>query len=49
MWGSDFAPVIPREGYRNAPVFTLEQMTFCSHADLELIFGRMALSVYKFL
>ncbi len=48
MWGSDFPPVSLREGYRNALRFTMEQMPFCSDEDLEWIFGRTALSVYKF-
>ena len=48
MWGSDFPPVSLREGYRNALRFTMEQMPFCSDEDLDWIFGRTALSVYKF-
>ena len=48
MWGSDFPPVSLREGYSNALRFTMEQMAFCSDEDLEWIFGRTALSVYKF-
>ena len=48
MWGSDFPPVSLREGYRNALRFTMEKMPFCSEADLEWIFGKTALSVFKF-
>ena len=48
MWGSDFPPVSLREGYRNALRFTMEQMPYCNDEDLEWIFGRTALSVYKF-
>jgi L-fuconolactonase len=48
MWGSDYPRVVLREGYRNALRFTMEQMAFCSHEDLEWIFGKTALSVWKF-
>jgi L-fuconolactonase len=48
MWGSDYPRVALREGYRNALRFTMEQMTFCSQADLEWIFGKTALSLWKF-
>lgn len=48
MWGSDFPPVSLREGFRNALRFTMEQMPYCSQEDKEWIFGKTALSVYRF-
>ena len=48
MWGSDFPPVSSREGYRNALDFPLENMAFRSEEDKEFIFGKTALSVWKF-
>lgn len=48
IWGSDWPRVILREGYRNALRFTMEQMTYCSQEDLEWIFGKTALSLWKF-
>ena len=47
-WGSDYPPVLMREGYRNALQFTMEQMPFCSKEELEWIFGKTALSVWNF-
>lgn len=48
MWGSDWPRVILREGYRNSLRFTMEQMRYCSQEDLEWIFGKTALSLWKF-
>ena len=48
MWGSDYPPVSLREGYRNALRFPMEHMPFCSQEDLEWIFGKTALSLWKF-
>ena len=48
MWGSDYPPVSLREGYRNALRFPMEHMPFCSREDLEWIFGKTALSLWKF-
>ena len=47
MWGSDYPRVIMREGYRNSLQFTMEQMSFCGREDLEWVFGKTALSVWK--
>ena len=48
MWGSDYPRVIMREGYRNSLEFTKEQMPFCSNEELEWVFGKTALSLWKF-
>jgi L-fuconolactonase len=48
MWGSDYPRVALREGYRNALQFTMEQMPFCRREDLEWIFGKTALSLWRF-
>jgi predicted TIM-barrel fold metal-dependent hydrolase len=48
MWGSDYPRVILREGYRNALRFPMEHMPFCSQEDMEWIFGKTALSLWKF-
>jgi len=48
IWGSDWPRVILREGYRNSLRFTMEQMPYCSQEDLEWIFGKTALSIWKF-
>jgi L-fuconolactonase len=48
MWGSDFPPVAGREGYRNALQWPMEHIPFRSEADKEWIFGRTALSLFKF-
>ncbi len=48
VWGSDYPPVSLREGYRNALRFPMEHMPFCSQADLEWIFGKTALTLWKF-
>ena len=48
MWGSDFPPVAGREGYRNALQWTMEHLAFRSEEDKEWIFGKTALSLFKF-
>lgn len=48
MWGSDFPPVAGREGYRNALQWPMEHIAFRSDADRHWIFGRTALSLFKF-
>jgi L-fuconolactonase len=48
MWGSDFPPVAGREGYRNALQWTMEHIPFRSDGDKEWIFGKTALSLFKF-
>ena len=48
MWGSDFPPVAGREGYRNALQWTMEHIPFRSDGDQEWIFGKTALSLFKF-
>ncbi len=49
MWGSDYPPVSSREGYGNALRFPMEQMHFLSQDDKEWVFGKSALSVWRFL
>jgi L-fuconolactonase len=44
MWGSDYPPVSAREGYGNALRLALDR--FVSTGDRELIFGKVALSVF---
>jgi L-fuconolactonase len=48
MWGSDFPPVAGREGYRNALRWTMEHIPFRNDTDKEWIFGKTALSLFKF-
>jgi L-fuconolactonase len=48
MWGSDFPPVAGREGYRNALQWPMEHIPFRDDADKEWIFGRTALSLFRF-
>ncbi len=48
MWGSDYPPSGRREGYRNALQFPLEHIPFRSDADREWVFGRTALSLWRF-
>jgi len=48
MWGSDFPPVSSREGYNNSLQFPLAYFSDLSQTDREWIFGRTALSVWKF-
>ncbi len=47
MWGSDYPPVSAREGYRNALRLTLDQFASKGEDDRELIFGKVALEVFK--
>jgi L-fuconolactonase len=48
MWGSDFPPVAGREGYRNALQWSMDHIPFHNDADKEWIFGKTALSLFKF-
>ena len=48
MWGSDFPPVAFREGYRNSLRFPMEHVSFRSDNDKEWVFGKTALSLWKF-
>ena len=48
MWGSDFPPVASREGYRNSLRFPMETVPFRSEDDKEWVFGKTALSLWKF-
>lgn len=48
MWGSDFPPVAAREGYRNALRWPMDHIPCRNDADKEWIFGKTALSVFKF-
>ena len=48
MWGSDFPPVAGREGYRNALQWPMEHIPFRNDADREWVFGRTALSLFRF-
>ncbi|MBI4308282.1 MAG: amidohydrolase [Chloroflexi bacterium] len=48
MWGSDWPPVVMREGYRNALQFTMERFPAKSAKDKEWVFGKTALSLFKF-
>ena len=48
MWGSDFPPVSQREGYRNALRWPMEHVAFRSEDDKEWVFGKTAMSLWKF-
>jgi len=48
MWGSDFPPVASREGYGNALRWTMEQFPFRSEDDRTWVFGKTALSLFRF-
>ncbi|MCZ6676149.1 MAG: amidohydrolase family protein [Candidatus Poribacteria bacterium] len=48
MWGSDYPPVSSREGYDSSLKFPMEYFSDLSQTDREWIFGRTALSVWKF-
>ncbi|MFC2001974.1 amidohydrolase family protein [Chloroflexota bacterium] len=49
MWGSDYPPSSRREGYRNTLHFLSEHLgNFCSEEDRQWIFGKTALSLFKF-
>jgi L-fuconolactonase len=47
MWGSDYPPVSAREGYRNALRLALDRFASTSEDDRELIFGKVALSIFE--
>jgi len=46
IWGSDYPPVSAREGYRNALRLALDRFRSVSERDRELIFGKVAMSVF---
>jgi L-fuconolactonase len=49
MWGSNFPPVAGRgEGYANALFWPMERIKFKSEEDKEWVFGRTAMSLWKF-
>lgn len=48
MWGSDYPPVSAREGYRNALQFTMDQLVSKSEEDRNLIFGGVAVRLFRF-
>ncbi len=48
MWGSDFPPSASREGYANTLRFPMEQIEFFTDEDKAWIFGKTALSVWRF-
>ncbi len=47
MWGSDWPPVVMREGYGNALRFCMQNFP-AKDADKEWVFGKTALSLFKF-
>ena len=49
MWGSNFPPVAGRgEGYANALFWPMERIKFKSEEDKEWVFGKTAMSLWKF-
>ncbi len=48
MWGSDFTPVAAREGYRHTLRFPMEHVSFRSEDDKDWVFGKTALTLWKF-
>lgn len=48
MWGSDFPPSASREGYANTLHFPMQQLEFFTGEDKSWIFGKTALSVWRF-
>ncbi len=49
MWGSNYPPCSKLEGYRNTLHYLREHLTiFCSEEDKEWIFGKTALSLFRF-
>jgi L-fuconolactonase len=49
MWGSNYPPVAGRgEGYRNSLQWPLERLPFKNEEDKEWVFGKTAMSVWKF-
>ena len=47
MWGSDWPPVVMREGYRQSLWFTMENTRYRNEEDKEWIFGKTALSLFN--
>lgn len=47
VWGSSFAGVGGREGYRNALRLPMERLASLSNDERDLIFGKVALSVFR--
>ena len=48
MWASNFPRVSIRDGYANAVRFLTEHPAFRSEGDKEWVFGKTAMSLYKF-
>jgi len=48
MWGSDFPPSAGREGYANVLRFPMERIEFLTNEDKTWVFGKTALSVWRF-
>ncbi len=49
MWGSDYPPCSHHEGYGNTLRYVIEHLAdFCSEEEKQWIFGKTALSLYKF-
>jgi L-fuconolactonase len=48
MWGSDFPPSASREGYGNTLRFPREHVKFKSEEDKEWVFGKTAMTLWKF-
>ena len=47
MWGSDWPPVVMREGHRQSLWFTMQNIRYRNEEDKEWIFGRTALSLFN--
>lgn len=48
MWGSDYPPAGGREGYANTLRYPMELIPYFSEDDKERVFGKTAVSVWKF-
>ena len=48
MWASNFPRVSIRDGYANAVRFSMEHPAFRSEGDKKWVFGKTAMSLYKF-
>jgi len=48
MWGSDYPPVSTREGYTHSLEFPWDYFSDLSLGDREWVFGRTALSIWRF-
>ena len=49
MWGSNYPPSSPLEGYANTRYYLIKHLSdFCSKADMEWIFSKTALSLFRF-